>query len=220
MPVDIFYSYVSKPGSYYEVPSYQYVIKDDSYALPDFHVVIDPAVYVMKTITERKRVYHVNLEVYYPFNKYKLTDEALDKLRDFFSSYSDFKNSSNFTVYGLASPEGKYVYNLRLSALRAKSLYDYLVSKGFFGFYEGRGECKGVSVKNYPLCRKAYTSFDIVESSVEVDSRVVYSYDGVKFFDEDGRAVFPNDGLIEWVNGVVKKYFEGIQKRVLKSTTP
>jgi hypothetical protein len=220
MPVDIFYSYVSKPVDYYEVPSYQYVIKDDSYVLPDFHAVIDPDVYVMKTTTEKKKVYHVDLEVYYPFNKYKLTDEALDKLRDFFSSYSDFKNFSNFTVYGLASPEGKYVYNLMLSAKRAKSLYDYLVSKGLSGSYEGRGECKGVSVKNYPLCRKAYTSFDIVESSVKVDSRIVYSYDGVKFFDENGRVVIPNDSLTdsltEQLNDAVRKYFEDIKKGLLR----
>ncbi len=71
-------------------------------------------------------------------------------------------------------------------------------------------------MKNYPLCRKAYTSFDIVESSVKVDSRVVYSYDGVKFFDENGRVIFPNDSLTEQVNDAVRKHFEDIKKGLLK----
>jgi len=67
--------------------------------------------------------------VRFDVNKSTLTSQAmanLDKLVPVFSSYAD----TNIEIFGYTDSTGKPEYNLTLSAKRAESVKDYLISKG------------------------------------------------------------------------------------------
>lgn len=99
----------------------------------------------------------ISADLLFRFNKYNLTSEGKATLDTLVNNNSP-QNSQTVIVIGYADPIGSDEYNERLSTRRAKSVQDYLVSKGFSLDTiqsEGRGEtnlkisqedCKGKNV--------------------------------------------------------------------------
>lgn len=112
--------------------------------------VVKPAVVVPvdtteRTIAEVENTINpevISADLLFGFNKYNLTNEGksiLDKLVNLNAP----ENVQTIIVIGYADPIGTDEYNERLSNRRAKSVQDYLVSKGFSLDKiqsEGRGE--------------------------------------------------------------------------------
>ena len=125
--------YVESPGYLFESRYFNYADSISNNVIIDFY---------LKPI--KKGLSTALNNIFFDFDKYDLKDESvteLQKMIDFFENNPDVK----VEIAGHTDNKGGNAYNQKLSELRAKAVYDYLVAHGVDPArisYRGYGETK------------------------------------------------------------------------------
>lgn len=217
--MDIAYAMVNNWNDSYLIPDYTYVIVDrDPVYLNSLNPIPVPKSYILTTKTVIDSVYNTNLTVYFPLNKYKIPNNISKEIKEKIKDYTVLSVSD---VYGMASPEGSRFYNQSLSLKRAKSLASLFKNYDLKAI--GLGECDVKQRSLYPSCRKAYMTITHSKSNTQEESRVVYSYDGVNYFDDSGNLIFSytNSGFSgsdvkNVINKIIIDRLEGLKRGLEK----
>ena len=210
--MDVAYAMINNWNDSYLVPDYSYAIveKSPSY-LNSLTPVVEPKAYVVTTKTITNTIYNADVVVYFPLNKYKIPSVVSNKVKD---NFKDFNVLSVSTVYGMASPEGSKSYNYRLALKRAVSLANLFNDKDYGFSVVSLGECNVKSRSLCPQCRKAYTTVKYSKVDTQEDSVILYSYDGINFFDGKSNPVSTVLNVNEVIKDVIIKRLEDVKKEV------
>ncbi|PPI88763.1 porin OmpA [Candidatus Pantoea edessiphila] len=92
------------------------------------------SIYTYKKTPLYKDVKHFNLQadILFKFNDFALTNEGEQVLDKLYDQLEDLDRSTDLIIVGFTDKIGSHKYNQQLSNKRAKSVLNYLVSKGIY----------------------------------------------------------------------------------------